>query len=135
MTVPSPNDVDTLSVRLLCQIASRVQVACIEPQDSTPSLLAGISPIISRSDVLNFLVVVGNSLPETMVDIEFPGRGIVFPIALDDRWNCEALERYMSTTRSKAVYLQGYIDYFAKNDGLQGSATEVLESNLWGPAE
>jgi urea carboxylase len=52
---------------------------------------------------------------------------IVFPIAFDDRWNREALERYMSTTRSKAVYLPSDIDYLAKNNGLQGDATVSLE--------
>lgn len=83
--------------------------------------------IISQMDVLKFLVKVENSLPDTMVDIEFPGRKIVFPIALDDRWNREALERYMSTTRSKAVYLPSNIDYLAKNNGLEGGATEALE--------
>ncbi|KAF8550790.1 AHS2-domain-containing protein [Imleria badia] len=83
--------------------------------------------IISQMDVLNFLVEVENSLPDTMVDIEFLGRKIVFPIVLDDQWNREALERYMSTTRSKAVYLPSNIDYLAKNNGLQGGATEALE--------
>ena len=83
--------------------------------------------IISQKDVLDFLVELENSLPDTMVDIEFPGRKIVFPIVLDDRWNREALERYMSTTRSKAVYLPSNIDYLAKNNGLQGGATEALE--------
>lgn len=62
-----------------------------------------------------------------MSDIEFPGRKIVFPIVLDDRWNREALERYMNTTRSKAVYLPCNIDYLARNNGLQGGATEALE--------
>ena len=62
-----------------------------------------------------------------MADVEFPGRRIVFPIALDDRWNREALERYMSTTRNKAVYLPSNIDYLARNNGLQGGATEALE--------
>ena len=62
-----------------------------------------------------------------MVDIEFPGRKIVFPIALDDRWNREALERYMSTTGRKAVYLPSNINHLEKNNGLQGSATEVVE--------
>ncbi|KAH0835743.1 allophanate hydrolase subunit 2-domain-containing protein [Lanmaoa asiatica] len=83
--------------------------------------------IVSQNDVLNFLVEVENSLPDAMTDIEFPGRKIVFPIALDDRWSREALERYMSTTRSKAVYLPSNIDYLAKNNGLRGGTTEVLE--------
>lgn len=83
--------------------------------------------MISQKDVLDFLVEVENSLPDTMADIEFPQRKIVFPVALDDRWNREALERYMSNTRSKAVYLPNNIDYLARNNGLEGGATEVFE--------
>ncbi|KAH0826487.1 hypothetical protein J3R83DRAFT_5491 [Lanmaoa asiatica] len=62
-----------------------------------------------------------------MTDIEFPGRKIVFPMVLDDRWSREALERYMSITQSKAVYLPSNIDYLTRNNGLQGSTTDVLE--------
>ncbi|KAG9312717.1 putative urea carboxylase [Chiua virens] len=35
--------------------------------------------IISQTDFLNFLVEVENTLPDTMVDVEFPGRKITFP--------------------------------------------------------
>ncbi|KAG6380524.1 allophanate hydrolase subunit 1-domain-containing protein [Boletus reticuloceps] len=83
--------------------------------------------IISQKDVLEFLAEVENLLPDTLVDIEFPGRKIVFSIALDNRWNREALERYMSTIRSKAVYLPSNIDYLAQNNSLEGSATEASE--------
>ncbi|KAF8837172.1 hypothetical protein BDN67DRAFT_973345 [Paxillus ammoniavirescens] len=83
--------------------------------------------ITSQDDVLNLLVEVENSLPDTMTDVEFPGRKITFPIALDDQWNREALQRYMTTTRSKAVYLPSNIDYLARNNGLEGGATEALQ--------
>ena len=73
------------------------------------------------------MVEVENALPDTMSDVEFPGRKIVFPIALDDRWSRKALERYMSTMRSKAVYLPSNVDYLARNNGLQGGATEAFE--------
>lgn len=73
------------------------------------------------------MVEVEKSLPDAMVNVEFPGRKIVFPIVLDDQWSREALERYMSTTRNKAVYLPSNIDYLARNNGLHGGATEVLE--------
>lgn len=65
-----------------------------------------------------------NSLPDTMANAEFPGRKTASPIALGDH---EALERYMSTTRSNAVYLPSNIDYGARNNGLEGGATEVFE--------
>ncbi|KAN0078402.1 hypothetical protein V8E55_010459 [Tylopilus felleus] len=59
-----------------------------------------------------------------MADAEFLGRKTASPIALGDH---EALERYMSTTRSNAVYLPSNIDYGARNNGLEGGATEVFE--------
>ncbi|KIJ67378.1 hypothetical protein HYDPIDRAFT_84744 [Hydnomerulius pinastri MD-312] len=83
--------------------------------------------IISQDEVLKLLVEIEISLPNTMTDAEFPGRKITFPIALDDQWSHEALQRYMSTTRSKAVYLPSNIDYLARNNGLEGGATEALQ--------
>jgi len=58
--------------------------------------------------------------------MKFPGRKITFPIVLDDKWNREALDRYMSTTREKAVYLPSNIEYLSRNNGLSG-AVEALE--------
>lgn len=58
--------------------------------------------------------------------MEFPGRRITFPIVLDDRWNRDALQRYMRTTRDKAVYLPSNIEYLARNNGLDGGADEAL---------
>ncbi|KAF9220649.1 hypothetical protein BS17DRAFT_714001 [Gyrodon lividus] len=83
--------------------------------------------VASQDDVLNLLVEADGSLPDTMINVEFPGRKITFPIALDDQWNREALQRYMSTTRSKAAYLPSNIDYLARNNGLEGGATEALQ--------
>ncbi|KAH7886782.1 allophanate hydrolase subunit 2-domain-containing protein [Phlebopus sp. FC_14] len=83
--------------------------------------------VISQRGVLDLLVEVDESLPDNMLDVEFPGRKISFPIVLDDQWNREALERYMSTTRDKAVYLPSNIDYLARNNGLEGGTTEALQ--------
>ncbi|KAI9462071.1 hypothetical protein HD554DRAFT_1469827 [Boletus coccyginus] len=47
---------------------------------------------------------------------DFSGRKIVFPIALNDQWTHEALERYTSSTRSKTVYLPCNIGYLATNN-------------------
>ena len=62
-----------------------------------------------------------------MNEISFPGREITFPIVLDDRWNKEALERYMQSIRDEAVYLPSNIDYLARNNGLEGGAVEALK--------
>lgn len=58
--------------------------------------------------------------------MEFDGRRITFPIVLDDKWNREALERYTSTIRDKAVYLPSNVEYLARNNGLS-NAKEALE--------
>lgn len=58
--------------------------------------------------------------------MEFPGRRITFPIVLDDKWNREALQRYMRSTRDKAVYLPSNIQYLADNNGLSGGEEEAL---------
>ncbi|EIW77496.1 AHS2-domain-containing protein [Coniophora puteana RWD-64-598 SS2] len=82
--------------------------------------------IISQSTLLAALASVDTSLPASISSVTFPGRRITFPIALDDRWNREALERYMSTTRQRAVYLPSNVEYLAKNNGLSGGKEEVL---------
>ena len=82
--------------------------------------------IISQSDLLAALAEAEASLPSSVESLTFPGRRITFPIVLDDRWNREALERYMRSIRQKAVYLPSNVEYLAKNNGLE-SAKEALE--------
>ncbi|KAJ7601111.1 allophanate hydrolase subunit 2-domain-containing protein [Mycena floridula] len=61
--------------------------------------------LLSQTSVLELLVEVEKSLPDSVSDMEFPGRRITFPIVLDDSWGREAIDKYMKTTRNKAVYL------------------------------
>lgn len=65
--------------------------------------------------------------------MSFPGRKITFPIALDDKWNREAIERYMRSSRDKAVYLPSNVEYLARNNGLRDSkaALELLVRGSW----
>ncbi|KAH7919924.1 hypothetical protein BV22DRAFT_1022136 [Leucogyrophana mollusca] len=89
---------------------------------------------VSQDDVLAFLVAVETSLPDSMEEVEFTARKITFPIVLDDQWNRDALQRYMSTTRNKASYLPSNIEYLARNNGLVGGADEALRklvSSSW----
>ncbi|THG95497.1 hypothetical protein EW026_g6172 [Hermanssonia centrifuga] len=81
---------------------------------------------ISQTDLLEALVSVENLLPASMQDMTFPGRKIIFPIVLDDRWNRDALERYSRSIRDEAVYLPSNIEYLARNNGLSGGAEEAL---------
>ena len=82
--------------------------------------------VISQADLLAVLIRVEACLPDSMASTSFPGRKITFPIVLDDRWNRNALERYMRSIRDEAVYLPSNIEYLARNNGLQGGAEEAL---------
>lgn len=69
-----------------------------------------------------------------MNGMEFPGRKITFPLVLDDRWNRDALQRYMQSARDKAVYLPSNVEYLARNNGLEGDtrhALKLLSSSTW----
>lgn len=81
---------------------------------------------ISQKDLLLALIQVETSLPDSIEDMQFPGRRLTFPIVLDDRWNRETLQRYMSSTRDKAVYLPSNVEYLARNNGIEGGAEEAL---------
>ena len=59
--------------------------------------------------------------------MEFPGRKLTFPIVLDDKWNKEALERYMRSIRDEAVYLPSNIEYLARNNGVESGKQEALQ--------
>lgn len=83
--------------------------------------------MVSQADLLTVLVDVERTVPESIENMQFPGRRIKFPIVLDDRWNQDALQRYMRTTRDKAVYLPSNVEYLAKNNGLNGGAKEALQ--------
>ena len=82
--------------------------------------------IISQAEILDILVAAQKAVPDDVTGMTFPARRITFPVVLDDRWNREALDRYMATIRKKAVYLPSNVDYLARNNGLS-SGTEMLE--------
>ncbi len=82
--------------------------------------------VVSQGDLLAALIAAEASLPSSVDSLTFPGRRITFPIVLDDRWNREALERYMRSIRKHAVYLPSNVEYLARNNGL-GSAEEALK--------
>ena len=80
---------------------------------------------MSQRNILTVLIEAELSLPVSTADMVFPGRRITLPIVLDDRWNREALQKYMQTTRDKAVYLPSNVQYLANNNGLD-SEQEAL---------
>ncbi|PIL26818.1 hypothetical protein GSI_11079 [Ganoderma sinense ZZ0214-1] len=90
------------------------------------STMVHFDPLITtQDDVLAMLIDIEASLPDSVESLTFPGRRITFPVVLDDRWNREALERYMRNTRETAAYLPSNIEYLARNNGLS-SGEEAL---------
>ncbi|KAK7051710.1 urea carboxylase [Favolaschia claudopus] len=82
--------------------------------------------LIAQSRVVSEILEALQGIPESAKAMTFPGRRLRFPIALNDRWCREALARYMSSIRDKAVYLPSNIDYLARNNGFE-STEEVLK--------
>lgn len=74
---------------------------------------------ITQSTFLQALLEIQLRIPEDIESVEFSARKITFPIVLDDKWNKDALKRYMVSTRDKAVYLPSNIEYLARNNGLK----------------
>ncbi|KAM5536440.1 hypothetical protein V8D89_009876 [Ganoderma adspersum] len=90
------------------------------------STMVHFDPLVAtQDDVLAALIEVEASLPASVESLTFPGRRITFPVVLDDRWNHEALEKYMRNTRDTAAYLPSNIEYLARNNGLS-SGEEAL---------
>ncbi|KAK7690310.1 hypothetical protein QCA50_006967 [Cerrena zonata] len=81
---------------------------------------------ISQAEVLSSLICIEESLPDSVTDMEFPGRKLTFPIVLDDKWNTEALVKYMRSIRDQAVYLPSNAEYLARNNGVEGGKEEAL---------
>ncbi|KAH9896131.1 urea carboxylase [Cubamyces lactineus] len=87
------------------------------------STMVHFDPLItSQSALLTALVDAEASLPANVESLTFPGRKITFPVVLDDRWNREALEKYMRSIRDEAAYLPSNIEYLARTNGLQSKA-------------
>lgn len=53
-----------------------------------------------------------------------PSRVVHLPMAFDERWSRDALERYAKSVRPEAPYLPSNVDYVAANNGL-ASAEDV----------
>ena len=88
---------------------------------------------VSQSSLLAHLIAAEHALPDSTSDMHFHSRKFEFPIVLDDRWNRDALERYMWSVRGKAVYLPSNIEYLARNNGLGGAeeALRLLVGTSW----
>ncbi|KAJ7635528.1 allophanate hydrolase subunit 2-domain-containing protein [Mycena polygramma] len=77
--------------------------------------------IVSQSDVLAAIMDALKAISKSIDEMTFPGRRLTFPLVLDDHWSREAIARYMSSIRNKAVYLPSNVDYLARNNGFDSS--------------
>ncbi|KAF9264321.1 urea carboxylase [Marasmius fiardii PR-910] len=77
------------------------------------------SVILSLHTLVEALVEAYYATPDDYSKMVFPGRRVTLPMVPDDKWNREAVEKYMKTTRDKAVYLPSNVEYLAKNNGLR----------------
>ncbi|KAJ8496229.1 hypothetical protein ONZ45_g12534 [Pleurotus djamor] len=80
---------------------------------------------LPQQTLLGHLLDVLSSLPSTTADMIFPNRRITLPIVPDDPWCQQAIDRYMKTTRDKAVYLPSNVEYLARNNGLKDRAQAI----------
>jgi urea carboxylase len=53
-----------------------------------------------------------------MKDMVLPSRIVHLPMAFDERWTHEALDKYAKSVRAEAPYLPSNVEYVAANNGL-----------------
>lgn len=59
------------------------------------------------------------SLPDVH-NIEFPSRIVHLPLAFNERWTHEAIQKYAKSVRPEATYIPSNIEFLSKNNGLEG---------------
>ncbi|KAK7230131.1 hypothetical protein V2G26_002301 [Clonostachys chloroleuca] len=108
-------------------IIARVRLLVEKLQAQQPSLL--LTPHIScltvefnpqttsRETLLSSLVEIETSI-ELSMDMKIPCREFRLPVVMDHPAIAECIQRYMETTRSKAVYLPDNLEYLRKANGI-----------------
>ena len=74
--------------------------------------------------LLELLKVAEQSLPNPRTQ-KLPTRIVQLPLAFNDRWTAEAIEKYMQQIQSKAAYLPSNVEFIAANNGLEGGIEDV----------
>lgn len=54
-------------------------------------------------------------------DLVLPTRILHLPLAFNERWTHDAINRYMRSVRSEAPYLPSNVEFIAKNNGELGA--------------
>eukprot|EP00941_MAST-03F_sp_MAST-3F-sp1_P002360 g2360.t1 len=81
---------------------------------------------ISLPNLLHVLEETELSLP-SMETLTLPSRIVNIPIALDDRWSKDALEKYAKSVRADAPYLPNNLEFLARSNGLLGGVEEAKQ--------
>ena len=82
-----------------------------------------------RIDVSQLLGILQQCTYSPFESLVIPCRRIRLPLAFDDRWNREAIDRYMSTGNSSKPYVPSNLDFVARINGLK-SRQEILDLML-----
>ncbi|MEW5305221.1 MAG: hypothetical protein WDW36_007777 [Sanguina aurantia] len=82
---------------------------------------------LTLSRLLKLLVSAELVLPDVSTMV-LPSRTVRLPMAFDECWTHEAIERYMKSIRPSGPYLPSNIDYIAANNGLTGGRDEVRDT-------
>ncbi|KIZ06735.1 UreA carboxylase [Monoraphidium neglectum] len=98
-----------LSLAGLVETSAGVRSVMIE-YDQRALVLPDLLDAIARADG-----AIGN-----VAEMVLPSRIVHLPMAFDERWTHEALERYAKSARPEAPYLPSNIQYIANNNGLEG---------------
>jgi len=111
----------------------RVRIHCLEQQlaaAKAPGLVetnAGVRSCMieydQRSLALPQLLELIQKADAAIGDVKhmvLPSRVLHLPMAFDERWTHEALDKYMRSARSEAPYLPSNVQYIANNNGLPG---------------
>jgi urea carboxylase len=72
------------------------------------------------SRLLEILSFAETQLPD-INDAVIPSRILKLPLAFDDKWNKEAIEKYSRSIKSSAPYLPSNIDFIARINGLENN--------------
>jgi pyruvate/oxaloacetate carboxyltransferase/allophanate hydrolase subunit 1/biotin carboxyl carrier protein len=118
---------------LVLDINTRVRIHCLEEFlrknkisgliDTIPGVRSLLIYYDNRklplNDLMRILTSAEDELPK-VDELKLKSRVFTLPLAFQDKWNRQAIDRYMKSIRSEAPYLPENVDFVAKNNGLDG---------------
>jgi len=83
--------------------------------------------VLPLKEFITILDAVEKSLPQNSEAI--PSRKLTLPIAFNDKWTQEAIDRYRQSVRKEGPYLPDNLSFIARCNGLSGK-DDVIEKTL-----